>query len=131
MRLEIPLRHTDVLLSRRRTRHPGLTTLTSAATASALALTGVTASPAAADTPSRVALPNPNTAQTVGTVAPLDPTESISLRVYLSGRNTSGRVARALTVSDPRSPAYAHYLSPAAYTRQYGPSPAQIGAESE
>jgi subtilase family serine protease len=130
MHLEIPLQRTDVQLSRGRARRPGLTALVSAASASALALTGAIASPAAADPPTWVALPNPNTAETVGTTAPLDPTESISLRVYLSGQNPTGRVARALTVSDPRNPAYAHYLTPAEYQRRYGPTPAQTDAVS-
>jgi subtilase family serine protease len=97
-----------------------------------LAPTGAMARPAAADTPSWVALPNPNPNSTLprGTPTPLDPQQAISLRVYLTGQDPDGQMATALDVSDPRDPAYTHYLSPAQYKSQYGPTAAQVSAVS-
>lgn len=116
--------------SKHSARRGGLATL--AATASVLALTGAMAQPAAADTPSWVALPNPNPNSTLpgGTPTPLDPQQVISLRVYLTGQDPAGQVATALAVSDPRAPAYTHYLSPAQYKSRYGPTAAQVSAVS-
>jgi subtilase family serine protease len=96
------------------------------------ALTGAMAQPATADTPSWVALPNPNPNSTLpeGAPTPLDPQQVISLRVYPTGQDPAGQVATALAVSDPRDPAYTHYLSPAQYNSQYGPTAAQVSAVS-
>ena len=79
--------------------------------------------PAHADSAVRVQLPDPTPAGTVGTTAPLDASQQLSLRVYLTGQ--PGRAVAALAVSDPRGPGYAHYLTVAQFQQQYGPSAAQ------
>ena len=82
--------------------------------------------PASADAPTRVALPSPNAPDllTAGTTTtPLDPTLQFPLRVYLSPG--PGLAALATAVSDPRSPAYAHFLSAAEYRLLFGPTPTQ------
>ena len=96
--------------------------------ASALALIAALATPASADTPTRVALPNPNYSTTTGTAAATDAQQTIALRVYLSGQDPQGRVATALAVSNPRSPVYARYLTPARYQQLFGSTTAQINA---
>ncbi len=103
------------------------------AVASALMLNGTLAVSANADTPARVALPNPNLGSNPpdGTASPANPQLTMVLRVYLSGSNPQGEAATALAVSDPRNPAYAHYLTPAQYEQQFGPSPAQVSAVSD
>ncbi|HEX3786306.1 MAG TPA: S53 family serine peptidase [Pseudonocardiaceae bacterium] len=102
------------------------------AAVSATAFACATAGPAVADsTPSRVALPDPTPASYDGaTTVPADPQFTLSLRVYLSGRSPAGRVQAALAVSDPSSPAYAHYLTPAQYVATFGPSAAQVSTVS-
>lgn len=98
------------------------------AAASALALIAALATPASADTPARIALPDPNYATTTGTAAATDAQQTMALRVYLSGQDPQGRVATALAVSNPRSPAYAHYLTPTRYRQLFGSTTAQINA---
>ena len=102
------------------------------AAASALIASGALAVSAAAGTPARVALPDPNlgTGSPGGTASPADPQLTIPLRFYLSGQNPQAETAAALAVSDPRGPAYARYLTPDEYQRAYGPSAAQVTAVS-
>jgi subtilase family serine protease len=102
------------------------------AASATLLLTGTLAAPAGADTPSRVALPGPTLgpAPSGDTASPADPQLTIPLRFYLSGHNPKAEAAAALAVSDPRGPAYAHYLTPDGYQQTYGPSAAQVTAVS-
>lgn len=76
----------------------------------------------------RVELPSPNEPGTTGTVVPLDPGRQLALRVYLAAR--PGLAAAATAVSDPGSPRYAHFLTPAQFYRRYGTTAAQADAVS-
>ena len=100
------------------------------AAASALIANGALAVSAAAGTPARVALPDPNlrAGSPGGTASPANPQLTMALRVYLSGRDPQGEEAAALAVSDPRDPGYARYLPPAQYEQRFGPGPAQVSA---
>jgi subtilase family serine protease len=112
-------------LARQGTRHAGAAAVLAAAVM--LLDLGVGPTGAAyADSPARAQLPDPTPTSVVGTTTPLDPAETIPLRVYLSGQE--GRAAAAMAVSDPRSPAYAHFLSPAAFLRHFGPTATQTSA---
>lgn len=91
-----------------------------------MALNVATALPAAADPPSRVALPSPNVNDTTGTVVALDPTMPLSLRVYLADR--PGLAAAASAVSDPGDVHYAHFLSATQYDRWFAPTATQTAA---
>jgi subtilase family serine protease len=97
-----------------------------AAVLPALALTATVAPQADATTPSRVALPSPNTPDLTGTVKALDPNQQLTLRVYLSPQ--PGLAAAATVVSDPRAAGYAHFLTPAQYQQRYAATPAQTTA---
>jgi hypothetical protein len=103
-----------------------------AAATAALLLTGTLTAPAGADAPSRVTLPDPNLgpAPSGGTASPANPQLTMPLRVYLSGPNPQAEAAAALAVSDPRGPAYAHYLTPNRYQQAFGPSAAQVSTVS-
>jgi len=103
-----------------------------AAATAALLLTGMLTAPAGADTPSRVALPDPNLgpAPSGGTASPASPQLTMALRVYLSGPNPQAEAAAALAVSDPRGPSYARYLTPDRYQQVFGPSAAQVSTVS-
>jgi subtilase family serine protease len=59
---------------------------------------------------------------------PADPTAYIGFRVYLGWNNPSAVEAFARAVSDPRSPSYGQYLTPAKFRQQFAPSQAQVGA---
>lgn len=61
----------------------------------------------------------------VGTPTIADSTQVMPLRVYLAGANPAAETAAALSVSNPRSPAYARYLTPTQFAQQYGPDIAQ------
>ena len=52
----------------------------------------------------------------------------IDARVYLAGRDPAGLAAYAQLVSEPDSPKYAHYLTPAQYQQRFGPTAAQVSA---
>ena len=122
------MHHSAAPLGRRGTRRPRL--LAAAATASALALAGALTWPVGASALSRVALPDPTPGWAAGTPTALAPDQALTLRVYLSGRDPAGRVARALAVSDPAGPAYSQYLTPAEYRERYGSTTAQTSAVS-
>ncbi|MEV4314976.1 protease pro-enzyme activation domain-containing protein [Actinocrispum sp. NPDC049592] len=94
---------------------------------SAVLAFGVAAAlPAGAGTPARIDLPNPIPDTTTGTsVKPLDPGQQVPLRVYLAGR--PGVQAAALAVSDPASPRYGRYLTPAQFANRFGPTIEQTG----
>ena len=82
--------------------------------------------PASAAQAARVPLPTPNPTSLAGTTKPLNPTQQLALRVYLSGR--PGRAPAALDVADPHSPDYAHYLTPAQFQQRFGATAAQTAA---
>lgn len=51
----------------------------------------------------------------------------LTVRVGLAPRDPAGAAAVAAAVSDPRSPSYRHYLTPAQYLARFGPTAAQVG----
>lgn len=53
---------------------------------------------------------------------------SLSLRVYLAGRDADGLAAYAKAVSDPSSASYGRYLSAAQARARFGATPAQVSA---
>lgn len=52
----------------------------------------------------------------------------ISARVYLAGQDPAGLARYARQASDPGSPSYRHYLTPAQFARRFGPTSAQLRA---
>ncbi|MGW8872660.1 S53 family peptidase [Streptomyces mirabilis] len=50
----------------------------------------------------------------------------VSARLYLNSRDPQGLAALLRDISDPRSPHYRHYLTPAEYQRHFGPTDRQI-----
>ncbi|MEY9908717.1 putative cell wall-binding protein [Catenulispora sp. MAP12-49] len=54
--------------------------------------------------------------------------QQISTRVYLSGQDSAGLAALARAASDPNSPDYQHYLTPAQIQARFGATPAQVAA---
>jgi subtilase family serine protease len=61
-------------------------------------------------------------------VASPDATSTISIRVYLAGRNRAGMAAYAAAVSDPASRSYRKFLTPSQERARYGPTSAQVRA---
>ncbi|MBM9506572.1 S53 family peptidase [Actinacidiphila acididurans] len=55
-------------------------------------------------------------------------TTKITGTVYLAGQDPAGLTAYATAVSDPNSPDYGKFLTPAAYQARFGATPAQIAA---
>lgn len=105
--------------------------LAAVAVASSLALAGALAWPADVSAPSRVALPSPTLGDAAGTPTALASDQALTLRVYLSGQNPSGRVAQALAVSDPTGQNYARFLTPAQFEQRYGPTSARTWLTSQ
>ena len=50
----------------------------------------------------------------------------LDLDVVLAGQNAAGLAQAVAAVSTPGSPDYRHYLTPAQYAAEYGPSPAEV-----
>ena len=61
-------------------------------------------------------------------VAPLDPARTLHLTVVLRPRRPAALAAFAAAVSDPASPHFRRYITPAQFARRFGPSSAQIAA---
>lgn len=57
-----------------------------------------------------------------------DPNAYVGFRVYLGWTNQSAVEALAQAVSDPHSPSYGQYLTPAQFRQQFAPSQSQVGA---
>ena len=55
-------------------------------------------------------------------------TEQIGFRVYLNWRDVAGAEALAQAVSDPASPSYGHYLTPAQFRQRFSPTAADLKA---
>ena len=55
-------------------------------------------------------------------------TEQIGFRVYLNWRDVAGAAALARAVSDPASPSYGHYLTPAQFRQRFSPTAADLKA---
>lgn len=102
------------------------------ASSAALAL-GVAAAPGlalAAPQPSRlpIAGSHPAWATQAADSGQVPASTAITARVYLAGQDPDGLAAYARQVSDPRSAAYGHYLTPAQYQQRFGSTPAQVSA---
>jgi subtilase family serine protease len=57
-----------------------------------------------------------------------DPAGNSGFRVYLGWNNSSAAASFASAVSDPNSPSYGKYLTPAQFRLQFAPSQAQVNA---
>lgn len=57
-----------------------------------------------------------------------NPSDTIGFRVYLGWSNESAVKNLAQAVSDPSSPSYHQFLSPAQFRQQFAPSQSQVGA---
>ncbi|GAA2655471.1 S53 family peptidase [Paractinoplanes durhamensis] len=71
-------------------------------------------------TEGRVILPSPVSEPPTGESMTADPSTELHMRVFLAGRDGAGRVRTALAVSDPDSPLYADFLTPAQYRLRFG-----------
>jgi subtilase family serine protease len=114
--------HQIAPISRRRWLLPAL-----AATALIAGTVAIPGQVLAAGTP-RVAIPGsrPAWATSAADTGPVPAGTAIDARVYLAGRDPAGLAAYAQQVSEPDSPEYAHYLTPAQYQRRFGPTAAQV-----
>jgi len=99
------------------------------ATAAATVTLAPAPAPAAAE-PARQVIAGvvPGWATQAARRAPVEATARLDTRVYLAGRDSAGLAAYARAVSDPHSPSYRKYLSPATYRARFGASPAQVDA---
>ena len=61
-------------------------------------------------------------------VGKANPSEDVGFRLYLGWNSPSSVEALARAVSDPRSPSYGQYLTPAQFRQKFAPSQAQVGA---
>ena len=52
----------------------------------------------------------------------------VSVRVYLAGRDPAGLTRYAQQVAEPGQLSYRHFLTPAQFTRRFGPTGAQVSA---
>ncbi len=94
---------------------------------SALALPAASAAPA-----TRVVLPQSAPALPHGTaqLGEASAGQSLQLDVSLTGQNPSGLAQVVAAVSTPGSPDYRHYLTPAQFASQFGPSTAELAQVS-
>jgi len=94
----------------------------------AVGVTSITATYAAQ--PDRATLPGsaPAWANRKNFVSPADPTGPVNFRVYLGWQNGAGAETLASAVSNPRSPSYGQYLTPAQFRKQFAPSQSQVNA---
>ncbi|MGI5230731.1 S53 family peptidase [Actinoallomurus sp. CA-142502] len=97
-----------------------------------LSLSAVTVVPAVADVGAddRVAVADARPAWAVASAARghADSGTRLNARVYLAGRDPRGLNAFVASVSDPKSRAYRHFLTPAQYRARFGPTDAQTTA---
>jgi subtilase family serine protease len=93
-----------------------------------LTLAAVT-SPAQAGPPGRSVLSGsaPTWARPARRVGRADPSSVVGFRVYLGWQGGGAAAATARAVSNPNSPSYQHYLSPAEFRRQFAPSRSDVG----
>ncbi len=94
----------------------------------AVVLGGLIATGSAAAATGRAAIAGTHPAWAVNKTAPAVTTGTISVRVYLAGRDASGLAAFAKAVSDPRSSTYRDYLTPAQVQARFGATSAQFQA---
>jgi subtilase family serine protease len=101
-----------------------------ACTAALVAATGVGSAAAATDQPGTTGTRagNPPWISKATKNGPLAADTQLRLTVVLNGHDERGAESTALAVSSPSSRSYGHYLSSAAYTRQYGATDAEVAA---
>ncbi len=80
--------------------------------------------------PAKVILPQPppqipSSARALG---PAPSTQVLNLDVTLAGQDPAGLAAAVAAVSTPGSPQYRHYLTPAQYAAEFGPSAEEVAA---
>ena len=94
------------------------------------ALTAVLAAAATAAPAGRAKLSGsvPKWATPAAFKAAAAPGQSLGFQVYLGWRNGAGARALARAVSDPASPQYGRYLSPAKFRRLFAPREADVAA---
>jgi subtilase family serine protease len=97
-----------------------------AAAAVVLVVSAVTITPAEAG--DRVAVADSRPGWATGARGHAEPGTPLSARVYLAGRDRRGLDAFVDSVSDPKSPEYGHFLTPAAFQDRFGPTKAQTDA---
>jgi subtilase family serine protease len=88
------------------------------------------AGPASAASTGRTSLAGSHPAWAVPArmVAAPDAAASVSVRMYLAGRDPAGLADYAAAVSDPASPTYRKFLTPGQELRRFGPTAAQVTA---
>ena len=93
-----------------------------------LAMSAVTLAPAGAD--SRVAVADARPGWVAGSAVRghADSGTQLNARVYLAGQDQRGLNAFVSSVSDPKSPEYGRFLTPAAFEERFGPTKAQTDA---
>ena len=104
--------------------------MTAVAAATVLFATGLGSTASAASGNGKSTLPGsaPSWANKGNYVGAADPDGSVGFRLYLGWRNEAGAAALARAVSDPKSPSYGRYVSPASFRQQYAPTQAQVDA---
>src|SRR5262249_12345014 len=86
------------------------------------------ASASAASTRSTLNGSQPSWANSKNLVGAANPNTIVGFRVYLGLVNPSGAEAHARAASDPKSPSYGKYLTPAQFRQRFSPSQASVGA---
>ncbi len=83
---------------------------------------------AGAAPPDRFVLPQEAPLLPAGThqLGAVPPGQLVELDVVLAGQDPAGLAQAVAAVSTPGSPGYRHYLTPAQYAADYGPSPAEV-----
>jgi subtilase family serine protease len=87
-------------------------------------------SPAGAAPPGRSVLSGsaPAWARPARRVGRASPSSDVGFRVYLGWQGGGAAAATARAVSNPKSPSYQHYLTPAEFRRRFAPTQSQVGA---
>jgi subtilase family serine protease len=99
------------------------------AAATALTLLAVPTVTAGA-APGRASLPGsvPAWASAANRVGAADPTSDVGFRVYLGWTNDAQAEALAQAVSNPGSPSYRQFLTPAQFRQRFAPPQSEVGA---
>jgi subtilase family serine protease len=70
----------------------------------------------------------PSWANSNNYAGPANASDSVGFRIYLGWKNPDALTSLAQAVSDPRSPIYRQYLTPAKFRQQFAPSQADVNA---
>jgi subtilase family serine protease len=91
---------------------------------------GTVATAAHAGPPTRATLPGsvPSWARASQRVGHADAAAVVGFRVYLGWQGGDAATAFAQAVSDPKSPSYRQYVTPAEFRRRFAPTQGQVGA---